>query len=66
VNECNEVNDHFMRGDDHKNSKLTEAVIKKLRKEKKYYGCINDWAKLYNVSPTTMSRALSRKSWTHI
>lgn len=62
----NESNDSYARGDAHLNSKLTEAVIKKLRKEKRYYGCINKWAAQYNVSPTTISRALSRKSWTHI
>lgn len=59
------MNTHQARGSEHENSKLTEAIVKKLRGEKRFLGCINKWAAQYNVSPTTMSRALSRKSWTH-
>jgi DNA-binding transcriptional regulator YhcF (GntR family) len=60
------VSNHQARGSKHENSKLTGAIVKKLRNEKRFLGCINKWASQYKVSPTTISRALSKKSWTHI
>ena len=50
-------------GEDHGCAKLTEAIVKEIRKRK---GSVRSIAKAFGIDPTHVSRIKLRKSWKHV
>jgi hypothetical protein len=56
----------LLRGSRHQNSKLTEQVVIRIRKERKGGETQQSLANKYRVSRSTISQIVRRKTWTHV
>lgn len=59
--------EQFMNGEKHKNAKLTEDIVREIRRKHSEYGLKSgELALMYGICQPAMSRILSRKRWSHI
>jgi hypothetical protein len=63
---CNYGNNQLINGDKISWSKLDDDKVRLIRSLAPYRGCYARLAKQFNVTRTTISDALHRRSWTHI
>jgi len=57
----------FMNGEAHKNAKLTEEIVREIRRKNVEDGLQStELAKMYGICQPAMSRIINKKRWVHI